>query len=118
MTRDEHIEIHKDLHTKFDLLIADFIGHTKRLLNETTVLELMQWSYGQTIDPTEEFGFIKTVKDIAKELNLFGIPLDWKEHSMKEFLEFNGYEIVDEDYKDFEYSDCKGYLGVKVQRNE
>ena len=60
---------------------------------------------------------IITVRDIVKELNLFGIPLDWKEHSFKDFLEFNGYKIVDDDNMDFEYSDCKAYLNLRVERN-
>ena len=44
------------------------------------------------------------VRDIAEKLNLFGIPYSWKENSFSEFLEFNGYKIVDkeEEYGDFE----------------
>lgn len=53
MTREEHIERHKLLHAHFDELIADWIGHTEKLPSETSVRELMQWSYEQTLNPTE-----------------------------------------------------------------
>jgi len=56
------------------------------------------------------------VRDIAKELNLFGIPFSWKQNSFKEFLEFNGYEIISDDYCDYEYEDCKAYLDLEVKR--
>ena len=54
MTREEHIEIHKELHQNFDRLLADFIYHTGKLPSKTTLMELMEWSYQQTINPTEE----------------------------------------------------------------
>ena len=55
------------------------------------------------------------VRDIAKELNLFGIPYSWKEKSFSEFLEFNGYKIANiKEYCDFEYEDIKGYLNLEV----
>lgn len=53
MTRQEHIDRHVMLHQRLDELIADFIAHTTALPSQTTVLELMQWSHGQTQDPTE-----------------------------------------------------------------
>jgi hypothetical protein len=60
------------------------------------------------------------VRDIAKELNLFGIPYSWKEKSFREFLIFNGWDIVEAkeggDYCDFEYSDIKGYLDLEVEK--
>ena len=56
------------------------------------------------------------VRDIAKELNLFGIPYSWKENAFSEFLAFNGYKILDkeEEYVDFEYEDIKAYLDLEV----
>lgn len=54
MTREEHIERHKMLHEYFDELLADWISHTSNLPSKATVYELMQWSYRQTINPTEE----------------------------------------------------------------
>ena len=58
------------------------------------------------------------VRDIADELNLFGIPYSWKENSLKDFLEFNGYKIIDKDeeYCDCEYEDIKAYLDLGVER--
>ena len=55
------------------------------------------------------------LKEKAKELNLFGIPYSWKENSLKEFLLFNGYVIINEDYEDFEYEDTKGYLDLEIK---
>lgn len=54
LTREEHIARHKLLHAHFDELVADWIGHTKKLPSKSTVRELMEWSYQQTIDPAED----------------------------------------------------------------
>ena len=58
------------------------------------------------------------VRDVAKELNLFGIPYSWKENSFKEFLEFNGFKILDteDEYIDLEYEDVKAYLDLEIER--
>jgi len=58
------------------------------------------------------------VRDIAKEINLYGCMQDFKETAFSEFLRFNGFEIVDEneEYADFEYSDCKAYLDLEVKK--
>ena len=55
MTREQHIEVHKGLHRNLDLLIADFIRHHSnyKSMLETTLKELMEWSYKQTMDPDE-----------------------------------------------------------------
>jgi len=52
MTKEEHIQKHIELHNNLDILIADFITHTNKLLSKTTVLELMIWSAEQTYEPT------------------------------------------------------------------
>jgi hypothetical protein len=52
MNREEHIERHKMLHRHFDELVADFMTHTKKGISNTTVVELIKWSYSQTINPT------------------------------------------------------------------
>lgn len=52
MTKDEHIEIHEKLHKSLDELVADFTLHSEQLPSETTVLDLMDWSYQQTQNPT------------------------------------------------------------------
>jgi hypothetical protein len=54
MTKEKHIRVHKELHQKFDQLLADFIMHTGKTPSETTLMEFMKWSYEQTINPTEE----------------------------------------------------------------
>ena len=58
------------------------------------------------------------VRDIAKEINLYGCMQDFKKIAFSEFLRFNGYEIVDEneEYADFEYSDCKAYLDLEIKK--
>lgn len=56
MTREEHIEAHKELHRNLDMLVADLIKHTDKLPSTTSVFDLMKWAYEQTIDPTEEGG--------------------------------------------------------------
>lgn len=53
MNKKEHKKRHRELHQRFDELLADFIGHTKKLPSETTLLEFMEWSYQQTKNPTE-----------------------------------------------------------------
>jgi len=45
---EEHKERHKTLHKCFDELIADFISETGRMPSETTVMDLIEWSYKQT----------------------------------------------------------------------
>ena len=35
-------------------MVADFIDHTGRLPSETSVMELMEWAYKQTISPSEK----------------------------------------------------------------
>ena len=54
MTKEEHIEIHKDLHKKLDELVADFLTHTEKLPNSTTLLDFMTWAHEQTLDPTPD----------------------------------------------------------------
>lgn len=47
-----HIQRHKELHAMLDELVADFISDKKIiLLNDISVMELMEWSYSQTIQP-------------------------------------------------------------------
>lgn len=54
MTPEEHKQRHIELHKMLDELIADFISQTGKMPSKTTVMELMQWSYQQTLDPTIE----------------------------------------------------------------
>lgn len=54
MTKEEHIKRHIELHKSLDELLADFMNHTKKSLTKTNLMEFMNWSYSQTIEPTEE----------------------------------------------------------------
>ncbi len=47
--KQRHIELHNSLYE----LAADYLTHTKNRPSKTTVLELMEWSHQQTINPTE-----------------------------------------------------------------
>ena len=51
MGEEEHRQYHIDSHETLDVLMADFIIHTGKLLSEATVIELLEWSYQQTIKP-------------------------------------------------------------------
>lgn len=53
MDKKEHIDRHIILHKNLDELLADFIGITKKLPSQTTIIELINWSYQQTKNPTE-----------------------------------------------------------------
>ena len=56
MTPEEHRARHRHLHKALDELIADYLDHQPierfRFLSETTVMELMEWSFQQTRNPT------------------------------------------------------------------
>lgn len=54
MTSLEHQERHKQLHQAFDELVADFIIHTNRFPEETTIIELIHWSHQQTQSPAPD----------------------------------------------------------------
>jgi len=56
------------------------------------------------------------VRDVAKKLNLYGIPFSWKENSFSEFMRHNGYEVISDDFCDFEYEDIKAYLELKIKK--
>ena len=53
ITPEEHKKRHEELHHSLDELLADFIAHTNRLPSKTTIMEFMEWSYQQTINPTD-----------------------------------------------------------------
>ena len=51
---ETHRQIHKKLHKALDELAADFLSHNSgQLLSKTTIMELIEWSYTQTINPEE-----------------------------------------------------------------
>lgn len=49
----DHKARHVELHNALDELVADLLLHTNKLPSKTTVMELMQWSYEQTLNPTD-----------------------------------------------------------------
>jgi hypothetical protein len=53
MTLDQHIARHQMLHRSFDELVADFIMQNDgKMFTNTTLLELVEWSFQQTKFPT------------------------------------------------------------------
>jgi len=54
MTRRRHIKHHIKLHLMLDELISDFIRHTGNLPSKSTVFDLLEWSYKQTVNPDEK----------------------------------------------------------------
>ncbi len=55
MTPEEHKQRHIELHRALDQLYADFIQHHPEQSNFTDMplIVLLQWSYEQTIRPSE-----------------------------------------------------------------
>ncbi len=52
--KSEHKARHRELHKALDELVADFIDHTGALPSKTNLMELMDWSYLQSMTPTEK----------------------------------------------------------------
>lgn len=46
-----HIRKHKMLHKMLDELIADFEIHTEKRVTQATIMDLLQWSHDQTLNP-------------------------------------------------------------------
>jgi len=54
LTRDEHRARHEQLHRGFDELMADYLAHNRDALpSNTTLMDLVQWSFKQTQEPDE-----------------------------------------------------------------
>lgn len=56
MNELEHKERHEQLHKSLDELVADFISHNDISLRDVSVMDLIQWSYDQTQNPTPTKG--------------------------------------------------------------
>jgi hypothetical protein len=54
LTKEEHLEIHKKLHKALDELVADYISLTGRTLSESSIIDLIHWSFEQSINPKEK----------------------------------------------------------------
>jgi len=53
---EKHIKRHKKLHKMLDELVADFLYHNidmkkPKILKETSIMNLIKWSYQQTKNP-------------------------------------------------------------------
>ena len=53
MSKIEHQGEHIRLHNSLDELISDFYKATKKSLRETSIMELLAWSFEQTLNPVE-----------------------------------------------------------------
>jgi len=53
MDKEEHKARHEHLHKALDELLADFIRNTKRFPSQTNLIDFLQWSYNQTLNPEE-----------------------------------------------------------------
>lgn len=53
LSKFDHRRRHIALHKAFDELLADFILHTGKLPSQTSIFDLMSWSFEQTMEPTE-----------------------------------------------------------------
>lgn len=52
MTEEEHRQRHQVLHRALDELLADFILHTSEPPLRRPILDLVEWSHQQTIQPS------------------------------------------------------------------
>ena len=53
-TQQQHLERHVKLHKMLDELVADWIAETESYPSKGTVMDLVAWSYEQTIDPSDK----------------------------------------------------------------
>ena len=67
MDNKTHILRHKELHKYLDELVANFLLVTNNLPSSTTVMDLMKWSYSQTISPTTENNGRTVLQQIATQ---------------------------------------------------
>lgn len=54
MSPEQHKKRHLELHNALDELAADMLNQTDRLPSNTSVMDLMEWSYKQTQNPTNK----------------------------------------------------------------
>lgn len=69
-TPQEHRARHVELHKMFDELAADFIAQTGKMPSYSSIMELMKWSYEQTVAPTD---LPISFKSVTTEANQFAI---------------------------------------------
>jgi len=62
----DHKARHVELHKMLDELAADFISQTGKRLNNSTCIELLEWSYQQTQQPTDDGWLTKDAPDFGE----------------------------------------------------
>ena len=50
-TKEELIQLHKELHRSLDQIVACLIENTNWNLTDKSIMELIGWSHQQTIEP-------------------------------------------------------------------
>jgi len=55
MTKEEHKDRHILLHQHLDELVADWISKTEGYPSKSSITDLIQWSYKQTLNPDENW---------------------------------------------------------------
>ncbi len=53
MNKDTHKKVHQDLHKSLCELAIDYINHTNKLLYQSTIKDLIDWSEEQTKNPND-----------------------------------------------------------------
>ena len=51
-TKEETKELHIQFHRSLDQLIACYIDETEKTLTDTNLVEFIEWSYKQTLNPS------------------------------------------------------------------
>lgn len=54
MSPEQHKKRHLELHNCLDELVADMINQNDVVPSQITVMDLMEWSYKQTQNPTNK----------------------------------------------------------------
>jgi hypothetical protein len=75
MTKEQHRKRHEELHRALDELAADWALHNSRptrdgnikLFSNTTIMELMEWSHQQTVDPAIPYVLTRKGKERRNE---------------------------------------------------
>ncbi len=60
MTKEEHIERHRELHKALDELVADYLTQAKGGNTASSIYGLMVWAYNQTSNPTGEHQWLNS----------------------------------------------------------
>ena len=53
LDREAHVRRHQELFAMLEELTVDWLRHAGKMPHEGTALDLMDWAFKQTTDPTE-----------------------------------------------------------------